>query len=50
MRQSEALSLLIVSWVSVLMVARKKRTNDIFLLDKPLQFGGFAAPGTSLKH
>jgi len=32
------------------MVAGKKRTKEIFLLDKLLQFVGFAAPGTSLKH
>jgi len=49
-RQSEALSLLIFSWVNVLMVAGKKKAKEIFLRDKLLLFSGSAAPGTSLKH
>lgn len=43
-------SILVVSWASVLMAARNKRTNEIFLRDKLLQFAAFAALSTNLKH
>jgi hypothetical protein len=32
------------------MAARNKRTNEIFLRDKLLQFAAFAALSTNLKH
>ena len=32
------------------MVAGKKKAKEIFLRDKLLQFSGFGAPGTGLKH